>query len=157
MAHIEVFDYKKHYDAVLSLQFREADVAEVLASTGLTPRESLELSLTDKDEAYVMLNSAKEVFGAFGVGAALPIFGTPWMLATDEILKHQKTLLRLSRKKVAEWVEQYGFLVNFVDSRNTASIKWLEWLGFEVDCHKAYCHDPEVPFYMFCQGESPDV
>jgi len=154
MCHLELYDKQKHFDVLINLKYRQNDYDEVVASSGMTPKEVLMATLDSQMECYVMVEKG-EVFGVMGI-ALSDVFGAvvPWMIATEEIMKHQLTLLKLSRKYVNEWKAKYKFLVNLVDSRNVSSIKWLEWLGFNVNKEgKWILCDPEVPFYAFTMEE----
>jgi hypothetical protein len=62
----------------------------------------------------------------------------PWLLATEEVERQPVTFYRESGKLFPTVAAGYERLVNWVDARNTLSLRWLEWLGFEMG--------PPVPF-----------
>lgn len=74
--------------------------------------------------------------------------GVPWFLATDEILKYQKTFLSMSRPYLQRMQAAYSRLENWVDVNNTSSIKWLKWLGAEFFGPEP-CGPDNAPFWRF--------
>lgn len=74
--------------------------------------------------------------------------GSPWMLATPVFDVHPRAVIRLCRTYIPPMLALFPHLINHVDARNTRSIAWLTWLGFEI-------HAPEpfgpygVPFHKF--------
>jgi hypothetical protein len=59
--------------------------------------------------------------------------GIPWMLATDGIFSIHRAMLVKSRHEVERMQQKYEVLMNQVHRDNAVSIKWLQWLGFEID------------------------
>ncbi|MNF12754.1 hypothetical protein D3C80_2143590 [compost metagenome] len=43
-----------------------------------------------------------------------------------------RAFLRISSGWPNQLLQRYSVLRNFVDARNTVSIRWLEWLGFRL-------------------------
>lgn len=81
-------------------------------------------------------------------GSMISSFGIPWMLGTTVLDKNVGVLIRHSRKYYEEVKGKYAHLVNFVDARNTKSIRWLKWLGFEFG-EKQLMGVANMPFYRF--------
>jgi hypothetical protein len=112
---------------------RQADRDEVFAASKKTPREALEYSLAKSTEAWtVLIDGRPEIM--FGVGDIniLAGVGAPWLLGTDAVEEHAKVFLRGSITWRNQLLSRYSTLRNFVDARNTASLRWLKWLGFRV-------------------------
>ena len=70
------------------------------------------------------------------------------MLGTDLIKKKQKIFLKRSKPWLEDIKKDYNYLENYVDARNTLSIKWLKWLGFKVEDPIPYGVNGE-PFHKF--------
>lgn len=112
---------------------RKADRDEVFASSGKSPRDALKYSLAKSSVAWTgLINGRPEVM--FGVGDinVLAGVGAPWLLGTDVIEDHAPAFLRGSVKWKNQLLLRYSTLRNFVDARNTASLRWLKWLGFTI-------------------------
>ena len=118
----------------LAPRIRQSDRNELLAANGRTDMgEAMRVGLAFSTSAFAGLADDLPIC-AFGVAPAsiLGRQGTPWMIGTPELPSHALPVLRLSRGVVANWRDQWPLLVNYVDARNTTSIRWLKWLGFCV-------------------------
>lgn len=112
---------------------RKADVDEVSASTGEAVLPALRRSYKASVKCWTAVNQDRPVV-IFGVApfSILTGKGCPWMLATDEIEDIAIPFIRQSRRYVDEMQRSFPVLINRVDARNEVSIKWLKWLGFDV-------------------------
>ena len=132
---------------------RQADVNEVVAATGQTTETAIQESIDAALSSYVMIHEGK-VEGVFGItdGGG---FGSPWMLATNNLHAFRREFLAESRCIVSGWSEEHYVLFNHVDSRHTEALHWLSWLGFHIhtDCPITLC-DPSVPFFPFTMYRS---
>lgn len=131
---------------------RECDRREIWAQLHLEPREALMLSISEYgDETRACLLDGK-VVAIFGVVNVSPDndtrAGVLWMIGTDDIYDH----VDLFHEHTAQWLEHYRsrfqYIANWVDSRNTAAVKWIESVGFEVHDPIPYGPD-QVPFHYF--------
>ncbi len=75
--------------------------------------------------------------------------GSPWLLATDAIVKIKKTFLMNCRPDVERMQQQYKRLFNYVHINNKIAQQWLVWLGF--DLHKEPTGENK-DFYLFTKG-----
>jgi hypothetical protein len=57
---------------------------------------------------------------------------SPWLIGTQNVAKFSRDLVVLGRGAVKAWSEHWP-LVNWVDARNTAAVRWLQRIGFELD------------------------
>ena len=133
----------------LNTKLRQSDVDEVWASHHHTPEEALKISITN---ALLCITAIKN-------GIPICIFGihpdsilgnkaTIWFLATDELKKHSKQFLRLSKGFISYFLEYYPLLYNFVDDRNRQSICWLKWCGANMNGAVTYGIE-KMPFHYF--------
>jgi hypothetical protein len=91
-----------------------------------------------------------ELVGLFGFLPALG-YAIPWLLATPLLDKYPLTLCHQARIHVSAALAKHKRLVNFVDARNTRSIRWLRSLGFEI--HPAVAFGAlRMPFHKFTMG-----
>ncbi|MFC1524617.1 phage protein Gp13 family protein [Thermodesulfobacteriota bacterium] len=115
-------------EQIKHLKLRKADQEEATASSGLDPISTLLLSIELSTWTEVILNQHDEIIVVFGLEAEQ---GVPWLMATDELVKNQYTLIKMAREVVAEMLEECPLLWNYVDGRNTKHIEWLKWMGFK--------------------------
>ena len=123
-------------DAVdLYEDLREEDMLEIL---GLMhhPRDAVYMSYGTSSKCYSVKDEWNNLYCSFGV---CPIKGTnigsAWLLGTRRLPKIKKFFLKHSKEKVADLLDGFDYLTNFVMRTNKLSIRWLEWLGAEFnDC-----------------------
>lgn len=71
------------------------------------------------------------IMGA-GTVSLLGGVGSPWMLATPLIARHQRVLVRVTPPYIGRMLEVFPHLVNYVHAGNTTSVHWLRRLGFSL-------------------------
>lgn len=109
---------------------RQADRDEVDAISGRTPYEALRLSFRKSTVAHTaLINGRPEVMWGVGDINILTGVGGAWLLGTDAVVRHQVRFVRDSLEYRDQLFRRYSVLRNFVDVRNTVSIRWLRWLG----------------------------
>lgn len=67
--------------------------------------------------------------GGVGPGAGI---GVLWMVSQPGLERHKKFFLRESRARLPELLERFPRLITIVSCEYTKSLRWLEWLGFDV-------------------------
>lgn len=74
--------------------------------------------------------------------------GSPWMLGTPVLDRHQRVLVRSTPEYIGRMLKAFPHLVNFVHAHNTTSVRWLRRLGFTL--HEAVPYGPlGEPFHPF--------
>jgi hypothetical protein len=152
MAHYEVVNTTAEHVAQLAVTMCDEDVNECWAAGHLSPQEALEMSVAMSRDTLTGMADGKVVC-IFGVGqwSALAFAGSPWFLGTAELPKHAKVFLRGSQHWFEEIKKMYPYLENYVDIRHHRAIRWLKWLGFQVDA--PIPHGPDrMPFHKFSWG-----
>ena len=144
-------------DAIyLAPNMRLADVREISRSGNKTPLHALVLPFTDpSSQTYSMVGDAGTILGMFGISAD----GVVWMLASDSLYANHK---RQFIKECRQWVDvmqaDHEIIHNFVDEENTVAIRWLQFLGFEVEEHSEPYGYQQRPFkYFYRRRKPPDV
>lgn len=124
---------EKHVYEILP-NLRRADVVEGEIATGLSAEEALLISVRMSYEAIAAYADNRLVMLA-GVApfSLLSSAAHPWMVGTDELPKHAFKLCRENRRYVKKWLTWFPYLENWVDAENTVALKWLKWLGFELE------------------------
>jgi hypothetical protein len=132
----------------IAANLRQADAAEVAATTREDPFWALYESWEGSTAAWLIVNETGLPIGVFGVAphAALKV-GIAWLLGTPEMEAAALTVGRQTRRFVAEMNDLYPILWANVDARNELSIKWLEWAGFTmIDADPAF--GPEERLFL---------
>ena len=122
---------------------RSDDFRELSDGHGLDPLLYLAAMSADPSAVYFTAPSGKAA-GVAGVGDK----GDIWMLCTNEIHKVPILFSRQAKRFVDSRTEP--LLWNIVDSRNTAHLKLLKFLGFKF--LRKLKHGPNnVTFIEFCR------
>lgn len=134
---------------VVAANIREADRAEVLASSHSTPERAISESLRVSTAAWVGYYDDRPVC-VFGVAPLnlLAGIGSPWLLGTDDLAERPAGFLRRCRPYVRRMLRVYPTLVNHVDDRNEVSKRWLSWMGFTL-CEPVPYGPDLLPFRPF--------
>lgn len=120
---------------------------------GLNVAQGLARALSvSRDANTVFFNDT--ILAMYGIAvpsglSELSDVGEPWMAGTKTILKHKKQLLRESDAFVQAMSKKYSWLVNVVDARYDSAIRWLCWLGFDINPEEKPWGPDNLPFYMF--------
>ncbi|MEK9753365.1 MAG: hypothetical protein VW338_09160 [Rhodospirillaceae bacterium] len=149
MTHVQVVPATPDHVLELAPRLRLADAREIWAANKSTPHRGLLASMRRTRQPWAGLADGRCecIFGVAPLAVVSPA-GSPWLLGSDEIERHATRFLRMSQRYIAAIRHDYRLLVNYVDSRNTAAIQWLNWLGFDIMAAEPY--GPfGVPFHRF--------
>ena len=115
----------------LALNLTEADEQEVWAVDHSTPLDALTRSRQASRDTHTGL-AGNDIACIFGVAqeTVLDTICIPWMLCSPLLQDHWRAFSRGSREWMKIQQEEYDYLVNFVDARNTRAVRWLKWLRF---------------------------
>ena len=128
---------------------RQADADEVWASNHHTPLESLKEGWWLSDfSTVVMCDNEPLVMIGLVKRDMLTGSGVVWMLGANRALKYKKQFFTQTKPVIDEMLTICPRLCNMVHSKNTVSIKWLEWLGFTIDEPTPYGPEGEL-FHRF--------
>lgn len=142
-----------HVDHVAT-HARKADRKELMAAGNMTPLEAIIAGLAIGGIAWAgVINGVPCcIFGVCPVGGMFTNMGRPWMVGTDLIDRCAVAFLRRNKRFILAMLDQYSYLVNYVDVRNVKAIQWLDWLGFKFSQPAPYgVHS--LPFMRFEMGE----
>jgi len=135
----------------LAPKIRKGDRAEIRASDNVSPLEALIVPFTiEGHKTYSIIGTKEEgVIGMFGsTPSAEKGYGCAWLLSSENLFNHTRQFL----KECPYWIEQmsegYEHLYNFVDKRNWQSLKWLQFLGFEVKEELGEYGHEKIPFLL---------
>lgn len=118
--------------AWFAARLRPADAAELTAASGPDLENTLALAIETSHGRAFVASGDEGPFALFGFAplGLLADMASPWMVGTDTLFRHGRTLNRFGRAYCAAALQEFRALVNFVDVRNTVSIAWLKHLGF---------------------------
>lgn len=135
---------------MISANVRDEDRDELWASSMMSPLSCMEKGMKYSEETFTGLINGVPVC-MWGVVQDSFVFntGTPWMVSAVQLEEHDIAFLRRARKPVLEMLEKYDKLENYVDARNTRSITWLRWMGFNVEEKTEIYGLLKKPFHRF--------
>lgn len=119
--------------AYLANHLRQSDIDELAVTTNLSPLAAIQLSVNQSDPQFLFAAFADDALlciGGCSAPSLLSDIGVPWLLGTDHLQRHTKRLTTDAIRGVRMMLEKYSILTNVVDARHTASIRWLDAIGF---------------------------
>ena len=118
----------------IAADMRQSDVDEVWASHRHTPLQSLTSAMSSSDYRAVVVAGGVPI-AALGLrmNSYLSDEGVPWLLSTNEALKHKREFLANTAEVISDMLMLSPRLVNYVHANNKLSIRWLKWIGFTID------------------------
>lgn len=135
MSTVRFIPAKIEHVSGLAAVLREADRNECEA-LGQTPRRVLRNAVQTSIEAWTAVEDEWPIamWGLSPVGSMLSGVGCAWLLTGQAVDLHRKLFLRETKA----WIEDRALqtfprLVNMVDARHVAALRWLRWLGFVVN------------------------
>lgn len=130
---------------------RQADRDEIEGALGVPIAHALREGITGSEKVSKVVINGK-VVAVFGdaVHSILGGIGSAWLISTVHITEHPRAFLQVCKPEVADMLTRHHQLMNFVDVRNTAAVRWLKWLGFAFAEPVPYgLHgEPFYPFYL---------
>jgi len=118
---------------------RQADIDEITEALGIPMADALHDAITGSLNAKKIVVDGL-VVAVFGDApySILGSVGVPWLISTNHVEKHARAFLKVCKPEVQGMLTRHKHLVNYVDARNTAAIRWLKWLGFTFE--------PAIPY-----------
>lgn len=130
---IEILPATLDHAAFVAAHLRASDRREAEALSPESFETLARRSVTCAVEAWCGLVDGEPVC-LFGVGLRNMLGAAePFFIATDALERHPVAFLRRCRPYVADWLQRFGVLEQWVDARNEASLRWMRWLGFRVE------------------------
>lgn len=126
---------------------RPADREEMLACAGQTVEDALREGLSKSLRAWVIESDGLPLAAVGDTMAGIGL-GVPWMVTTEHIASNPRGFLRASRAILGDMLMRHQMLINYVDARNAAAIRWLQWLGFAIGEPVPYGAQ-QLPFRQF--------
>jgi hypothetical protein len=116
----------------LAWNLREIDIKEMWLMHRYTPRVALKAGAQLSDKCFVATADGTPVL-IFGVeGEGLSDRASIWMLATNQITKIGKSVIKRSKAILLDLINDYDMVYNYVYEKNQIALRWLKWLGFTI-------------------------
>lgn len=139
-------------DAILP-DIRQADRDEIEGALHIPMRQALADALADHCKASkIVVDGA--VVAVFGDSTHSAEIGVPWLISTRHVERFPRAFLQVCKPEVAEMLTRHPLLLNYVDARNQAAIRWLRWLGFAFCEPEPYGPDGHL-FHCFWMRRKP--
>lgn len=133
----------------IAADMRQADAAEVWASSHYTPVEAMMSSWEASDRSMIVtVNNEPCVMIGLVIRDILSGAGIPWLLGTDNALKYKRHFLTQVPDVIDEMLAICPRLYNYVHARNKISVNWLKRIGFTIDEPVPFGCDNEL-FHKF--------
>jgi len=128
------------------------DRKEIYYLCTLDPLPAIQTSVAHAVAAFTGVVDG-EIACIFGVTrrSRLSAVGVPWLLGTDALDAAPATFMRHSRVYFERMQQAFPLMENYVLAENTKTVKWLRWLGFEMEPPAPYGAFGE-PFIRFGKG-----
>jgi hypothetical protein len=129
----EIVETEEKHIVEFAHSMQEEDIRSAWALAHLSPEEAIRHSVKASRENNTWLTDG-EVMAIYGVseGTILSPYANAWMLGGKGPQLYPKHFLRGSKVWVEGVLDKHQWLVSYVDARNLRSIRWLEWLGYEI-------------------------
>jgi hypothetical protein len=139
---------------LLLADLRPADRDEAEAATGPAD-EALFDAICSSSFPTALIAPNGGLIAIYGVAPLnmLSDRGALWLMGTSLMRTYAGKVLHDARLYIAHVREHYPALVNYVDARNTESVRWLAALGFTIDPPAPY-GVKQLPFHRFHMGLS---
>jgi hypothetical protein len=133
------------------IELRNDDQQEIWAGTGMAPNAALCQSALTSDICRVAI--AQDTGNIVTIWGLLyhesdPEVGHPWMVGTDEMLKHKRDILKLGKSQTADFLNYRSTLLNMMDSRNRTHHRWLKWIGYQFTGETAIIRDVIFAYFI---------
>lgn len=121
----------------LALHLREEDLVELVLATGKRPEDALNRRVLEIEGARAITVRAPSgrtcaMFGSIPQSCCKDI-GTAWFLATPEVERHSKSLLKTITPYIDSLSEPYpGGLIAWMWEENRMHRRWAEAVGFSL-------------------------
>lgn len=140
----------KHIESLLG-RVRRADREELAAGYSLTPERALETGLKISSHCWAGMWQGRVIaIAGLYPTSFLGDHAHPWMIGSHDLERSElrRKFLDMSQAVLAHMLTLYPHLDNWVDARNRTAVRWLRWLGFQVDVPEP--HGPlGMPFHHF--------
>lgn len=142
--------------AHLAPRLRKADLDSILAAGSPSAEKSLNNGLAFSDLCLTAVDEYGIPVFMFGTVPYQDItVAQVWLMASDEIDSHRRSLNRLAAHFLEVFHRKYHVLCNAIDCRSANHLRWLRWRGFHF-IKTVHGHGPgQLPFTEIASIRKP--
>ncbi len=141
---------------VIAADLRPGDWDEMRATNPLLtigdpdPVLVLAISIMQSEDAWIITNDG-EPFCVFGAAPDGDGHGIVWMMGSTRMDDPRAKLAvgKATKPAVDLWLTIWPRVWNHIDARNTQSLQWLLWAGFDIEDVDLTHGREQRPFYLF--------
>jgi hypothetical protein len=127
---------------------RSQDRDELWRGWRMTPEKALAIGLEQSTHVYTAFTDRPlAMFGVVPI-SMISSDGSVWLIGTNAILENRRAFLSASKPEAHMLMQRYRSLSNWVDSHNRLALRWLQWLGFQIEPASPFGPD-RWPFHRF--------
>lgn len=149
---IEIVPFEPEHGRHIADHMRQSDAREAYYLAALRPRSAVDVSASTAVEASTVLDGGVPLL-MFGISRRtfLSDVGVPWLLGTPDADRYQYRFGRESKRRFTEMTSHFDRLENWALAENGKTLRWLKWLGFDMDEPAPYGVFG-MPFVRFGKG-----
>jgi len=135
----------------LARTLRASDRRELDASHGKQPSAQLLQAFVEQScEMCVMsVDGETAAMGGIAADAHLPNAACVWMLTGTAVEKYPKSFFKICRTCLADFLQRYDVLYNWVDARYAQAVRFILRLGGELNGTYRICNGHKFLFFIF--------
>lgn len=131
---VQIVPYEKAHGEFIAANMRALDRREIFQLAALTSWNAIEMSTATADRVHTaMIDGEPGAIWGINRKSIFSDIGVPWLLATDAIEKPVRRVLAESVRYFKAFEELYEYQENWVLTEHEKAVKWLRWLGFEME------------------------
>ena len=97
--------------------------------------------------------AGNEVIALGGLVSCTTQVSIPWALTSEKIALYPKQFCSITKNLIKEFHQSHPILANFCDARNTTTIRWLKYCGFQFVAEMPEFGVEKKPFIQFISTE----
>lgn len=136
---VRIVPYEPAHGEHVAADMRLSDRREIYYLATLRPLPAIRATVAMSDHATTALIDGEPVL-IWGMARRtfLSDVGVPWLLGTPKADLHQYRFGRRSRDFFRDMASHYPIMENYALAENGRTLRWLKWLGFDMEEAKPY-------------------
>tara|TARA_R100001163_G_C5009842_1_gene156171 strand:- start:273 stop:797 length:525 start_codon:yes stop_codon:yes gene_type:complete len=133
---------------------RLPDIREC-ALVGVTPQIALNVPFVEEGSKGFTITHKQKPVAMCGVTPLddYSYRGKIWFLGTDDIDSIAKSFYKYSKLILSFLSYEYDYVENYVPVDHEKTIKWLQWIGFEIEKQQYFVDEHEFCRLFYCNPQ----